>query len=194
MRVHDCHFGIRVSMTFVFGQHVAAWFCHVQHRPCSFCLLSGMYPHVLKAVQSNEVLLEWDHKQGKAPKPLLKVGFGLLRLVWCPFAESSKFLRNRTSCLDFVDVWLEQSCCNERALTSLNTVMLLVRTSSPTSAARRKCSTSPSRTARPREGETAAAVFALPVASELIHRCRRGVYCRFSSLLLVLMSSSQAGG
>lgn len=35
--------------------------------------VAGMYPHVLEAVQSKKVLLEWDHKQGKAPAPLLKV-------------------------------------------------------------------------------------------------------------------------
>lgn len=33
----------------------------------------GMYPHIAKAVEKKEVLLEWDSKDGQAPAPLVKV-------------------------------------------------------------------------------------------------------------------------
>lgn len=39
----------------------------------------GMYPHVAKAVDSGEVLLEWDEKAGPPPKPLLKSAFSVER-------------------------------------------------------------------------------------------------------------------
>ena len=35
----------------------------------------GMYPEIAEAVNSGEVLLEWDHKKGPPPKPLLKEKF-----------------------------------------------------------------------------------------------------------------------
>uniref|UniRef100_I2CP17 DNA polymerase I n=1 Tax=Nannochloropsis gaditana (strain CCMP526) TaxID=1093141 RepID=I2CP17_NANGC len=36
----------------------------------------GMFEHVRKAVESGEVLLEWDYAKGKPPAPLLKDKFG----------------------------------------------------------------------------------------------------------------------
>eukprot|EP00455_Lapot_gusevi_P041660 TRINITY_DN4858_c0_g1_i3.p1 TRINITY_DN4858_c0_g1~~TRINITY_DN4858_c0_g1_i3.p1 ORF type:complete len:317 (-),score=32.53 TRINITY_DN4858_c0_g1_i3:33-983(-) len=39
----------------------------------------GMYPDVAKAVESKEVLLEWDFKQGEPPVPLLKDVFAAER-------------------------------------------------------------------------------------------------------------------
>jgi DNA polymerase-1 len=39
----------------------------------------GMYPHVRSAVESGQVLLEWDHSKGKPPAPLLKDVFATER-------------------------------------------------------------------------------------------------------------------
>jgi len=39
----------------------------------------GMYPEIQKAVDNNEVLLEWDYKNGEPPKPMLKDVFGAER-------------------------------------------------------------------------------------------------------------------
>eukprot|EP01083_Nonionella_stella_P224061 797889_1 len=39
----------------------------------------SMYPEIKRAVESKEVLLEWDDKQGKAPVPLLKSRFSAER-------------------------------------------------------------------------------------------------------------------
>lgn len=36
----------------------------------------GMYPYIKQAVESKEVLLEWDTKNGKSPKPLVKDIYG----------------------------------------------------------------------------------------------------------------------